>query len=140
MAASRPDTLRLEASLPLYGTDMDRTTTPLDRARVGGEARKGRVHRSGRARRQRETGLARRLVGLAMDDAGIPRHGQRVLAGDDEVGVVTSGTKSPTLGSFVGMAYVATAHAATGTPLAVDIRGRRHTAHVVERPFYRRAG
>jgi aminomethyltransferase len=135
------DTLRLEASLPLYGTDMDRTTTPLE-AGLGWVVKLGKGEFIGRAAlaRQRETGLARRLVGLTMDDAGIPRHGQRVLAGDDEVGVVTSGTKSPTLGAFVGMAYVATAHAATGTPLAVDIRGRRHAAHVVDRPFYRRAG
>jgi aminomethyltransferase len=73
-----------------------------------------------------------------MDDAGIPRHGQRVLVGDTEVGLVTSGTKSPTLGTFIGMAYVARDRAGSGTALVVDIRGRRHAAHVVDRPFYRR--
>ena len=54
------------------------------------------------------------------------------------MGRVTSGTKSPTLGTFIGLAYVAIAAAAPGTPVALDIRGRRVPAHVVERPFYRR--
>jgi aminomethyltransferase len=57
---------------------------------------------------------------------------------DAEIGTVTSGTKSPTLGRYVGLAYVGTPHAVPGTPLAVDIRGRRHRGRVVQKPFYRR--
>ena len=88
---------------------------------------------------QRERGLQRRLVALQMDEAGVPRHGQVVWADGESVGQVTSGTKSPTLGAFIALAYVATAHAERGARLTVEIRGRQHAAHVVERPFYRRA-
>ena len=96
------------------------------------------VGREALAAQQRD-GVPRKLVGLEMDDAGVPRHGQRVFAGGVEVGQVTSGTKSPTLGTFIGMAYVERGHDAFGTSLQIDMRGRHHAAHVVKRPFYRRA-
>src|SRR4030095_7705318 len=73
-----------------------------------------------------------------MTDPGVPRHGQAIYQGDVEVGTVTSGTKSPTLGTFIGLAYVAREQSAVGTRLAVDVRGRHHAAHVVPKPFYRR--
>jgi aminomethyltransferase len=134
------DSLRLEASLPLCGTDMDATTTPLEAGLgwvvkldkgdfVGRDALQGQLAR----------GLQRRLVGLQLDDAGIPRHGHQVWQGDRPVGTVTSGARSPTLGTFIGLAYVAVDTARLGTELAVDIRGRRIPTHVVARPFYRRS-
>ena len=82
--------------------------------------------------------MARRLIGLELAQPGIPRHGQTVWRDDGQVGVVTSGTKSPTLGTFIGMAYVDAESARPGTALAVEIRGRRLPARVVDRPFYRR--
>ena len=134
------DTLRLEAALPLYGSDMDRTTTPLE-AGLGWVVKLGKGDFIGRDAlvAQRERGVPRRLVGLEMVDAGVPRHGQSVLVDDVAVGQITSGTKSPTLGYFIAMAYVPAAHAEVETSVEVDVRGRRHRARVVPRPFYRRA-
>jgi aminomethyltransferase len=120
------DTLRLEAGLPLCGTDMDATTTPLEAGLAW-------------VARQAAEGVRRRLVAFRMEEAGVPRHGQRVWVGGGAVGTVTSGTRSPTLGAFVGMAYVPAEAAPPGTALEVEIRGRRLPARVVARPFYRRA-
>jgi aminomethyltransferase len=104
------DTLRLEAGMPLYGNELDRTTNPY-------EAGLGRVVKLDEAGRLRGTGgaregrpgrwPARRLVGLVHARAGIARHGYPVHAGDRRTGVVTSGTQSPTLGVPIAMAYVA---------------------------------
>jgi glycine cleavage system T protein (aminomethyltransferase) len=134
------DSLRLEAALPLHGSDMDRTTTPLE-AGLGWVVKLGKPDFVGKAAlaAQQERGLERRLVGLEMDEAGVPRHAQAVFAGGTRIGEVTSGTKSPTLDRFIAMAYVAAGHAQPGTSLHVDVRGRQHAAHVVQRPFYRRA-
>jgi glycine cleavage system T protein (aminomethyltransferase) len=133
------DTLRLEAGLPLCGTDMDATTTPLEAGlawvvKLGKGAFVGRDVLAAQVR----DGLPRRLVGIEMDEPGIPRHGQTVRRDGAEVGQVTSGIKSPTLDRCIGLAYVATAAAEEGTSLAVDIRDRRLAARVVPRPFYRR--
>jgi aminomethyltransferase len=134
------DTLRLEAGLPLCGSDMDEDTTPLE-AGIGWvvKLRKGSFVGRDALARQAEGGVARRLVGLQLEEAGIPRHGHVVWCGEARIGTVTSGTKSPTLGTFIGMAYVDAGSARPGTAVAVEIRGRRLAAHVVERPFYRRA-
>jgi aminomethyltransferase len=133
------DTLRLEAGLPLCGTDMDESTTPLE-AGIGWVVKLQKRSFVGREAllAQAERGLTRRLVGLQLAEPGIPRHGYPVWREDVRVGTVTSGTKSPTLGAFIGMAYVDAASAAPGTALAVGIRDRRLAARVVERPFYRR--
>jgi aminomethyltransferase len=133
------DTLRLEAALPLCGSDMDRTTTPLE-AGLGWVVKLGKGAFVGRdaLAAQAEGGVPRRLVGIELDEPGVPRHGHTVWRDDAEIGTVTSGTKSPTLGRYVGLAYVGTPHAVPGTPLAVDIRGRRHRGRVVQKPFYRR--
>jgi aminomethyltransferase len=135
------DTLRLEAGMPLYGNELDRSTNPF-------EADLGRVVKLektgdfiGRAALEKvaRDGVTRRLVGLAMRGRGIARHGYPVHAGERTTGVVTSGTQSPSLGEAIAMAYVATADAAPGTMLDVEIRGQRIPAEVVALPFYRRA-
>jgi aminomethyltransferase len=133
------DTLRLEAGLPLCGTDMDATTTPLE-AGLGWVVKLAKGDFIGRnvLAQQAAGGLSRRLVGLELDEPGIPRHGYPVWHNDAAIGEVTSGTKSPTLNKYVGLAYVTTDAAATGTAVSVEIRGRRLSAHVVARPFYRR--
>jgi aminomethyltransferase len=133
------DTLRLEAALPLYGHELDDTTTPL----AAGLARFVVLDGDdflGRAAllREREVGSPRRLVGLEMRAPGIARQGHAVLAAGAAVGRVTSGTHAPTLGRAVALAYVDAARAATGAPLAVDIRGRAVDAAVVPTPFYKR--
>jgi aminomethyltransferase len=130
------DTLRLEAGLLLYGTDMDDRTTPWEAGLgwvVKGDRYVGRAALEAVRRNPR-----RRLVGFAMDQPGVPRHGAPVFRGGERVGEVTSGTKSPTLDSFIGLAYVGGEPVTPGTPLAVEMRGKRLPAHVVARPFYRR--
>jgi aminomethyltransferase len=133
------DTLRLEAGLPLCGTDMDEETTPLE-AGIGWVVKLRKPSFVGREAlmRQAEAGVPRRLVGLRLDEPGIPRHGQAVWRDGARVGTVTSGTKSPTLGTFIGMAYVDAASVQPGTRVTVEIRERRLPASVVARPFYRR--
>ncbi len=135
------DTLRLEAGMPLYGNELDRSTTPF-------EANLGRVVKLakpgdfvGRAALEKvaRDGVTRRLVGLVMRGRGIARHGYPVVAADRPSGVVTSGTQSPSLGEAIAMAYVATVDAEPGTMVDVEIRGQRVPAEVVALPFYRRA-
>jgi aminomethyltransferase len=134
------DTLRLEAGLPLCGTDMDAGTTPLE-AGLAWVVKLGKDDFIGRDAllAQQRVGVARRLVGLRLDDgAGVPRHGHAVWRDTVRIGTVTSGARSPTLGSTIGLAYVAAEAAARGTALDVEIRGRLVPARVVDRPFYRR--
>jgi aminomethyltransferase len=135
------DTLRLEAGMPLYGNELDRTTNPF-------EANLGRVVKLdkpddfvGRAALEKvaRDGVARRLVGLIIRGRGIARHGYPIHAGDRISGVVTSGTQSPTLREAIAMGYVATRDAEPGTMIDVEIRGQRVPAEVVALPFYRRA-
>ncbi len=135
------DTLRLEAGMPLYGNELDRTTNPFE-ANLGRVVKLDKpgdfVGRSALEKVARD-GVARLLVGLAMRGRGIARHGYPVHAGERRTGVVTSGTQSPSLGEAIAMAYVATADATPGTMVEVEIRGQRIPAEVVALPFYRRA-
>jgi aminomethyltransferase len=144
------DSLRLEAGMPLYGNELDRTTTPfdaglgrvvrLDKTRPDGEpvAFVGRDALAARADAEPQ----RVLVGLQGLGRRAARHGYPVVrsAGDlaDVVGQVTSGAPSPTLGHPVALAYVAPEVSAAGTELAVDVRGRAEPVRVVALPFYRR--
>ena len=136
------DTLRLEAGMPLYGNELDRTTTPYEAGlgRVVKLAKPGEF--TGRAALERlaRDGVGRSLVGLVVRGRGIARHGYPVLDADGPTGVVTSGTMSPTLGEAVAMAYVAPAHTEPGTMLDIEIRGVRVAALVVPLPFYKRPG
>ena len=134
------DTLRLEAGMPLYGNELDRTTTPYD-AGLGRVVKldKG-VDFVGRAALERAAadGPRRRLVGLIIEGRGIARHGYPVHVGGRRTGVVTSGTQSPTLGLPIAMAYVAPGDAEPGTMVDIEIRDARVPARVVPLPFYRR--
>jgi len=134
------DTLRLEAGMPLYGNDLDRSTNPF-------EAGLGRVVKLdkpddfvGRAALEKvaRDGPARKLVGLVMEGRGIARHGYPVYRDARRTGEVTSGTHSPSLGRAIAMAYVPPGEAESGTILDVEIREQRVPAKVVDLPFYRR--
>ncbi|MCS7182691.1 MAG: glycine cleavage system aminomethyltransferase GcvT [Thermoanaerobaculum sp.] len=133
------DTLRFEACMPLYGQDIDDTTTPFE-AGLDWIVKLEKGPFLGREAliQQRNAGIKRKLVGFAMLGKGIPRHGYPLLHGSEEVGVVTSGTMSPTLGKALGLGYLPVALATPGTEVWVDIRGQRVPAQVVEIPFYRR--
>ena len=133
------DTLRLEASMRLWGNDIDESTTVLDAGMgwiVGWEkpdfiGRDALLDQKG----QRPT---RKLVGFEMRERGIARHGYRVLRGDRPVGVVTSGTQTPFVKKAIGMAYVPLDMAALGAEISIDVRGRASKAVVVPMPFYKR--
>ncbi len=133
------DTLRLEAAMALYGHEIDERTTPLE-AGLSWVVKLGKGDFLGRAAllEQSEQGVRRTLVGFTVEGRGIARQGHGVLSGGEPVGEVTSGTWSPTLEKAIGMAYVPPALAALGTPLELDVRGRKLAAAVVELPFYRR--
>jgi aminomethyltransferase len=133
------DTLRLEMAYRLYGSDMDDTTTPLE-AGLGWVVKLDKGEFVGRDAllRQKEAGVPRKLVGFVLTDPGIARHGHDVLRDGAKVGVVTSGTRSPTLRTSIGLAYVPPALAAEGSTFAVDIRGRAAAARVVKTPFHTR--
>ena len=135
------DTLRLEAGMPLYGNELDATTTPYD-AGLGRVVKLGKPGDFvGRAALERVAadGPRRRLVGLIVEGRGIARHGYPVHIGDRRTGVVTSGTQSPTLGAPIAMAYVAPGDGETGTMVDIEIREGRVPARVVPLPFYRRS-
>ena len=135
------DTLRLEAGMRLSGQDIDRTTTVLE-AGLGWVVGWDKPDFIGRDAllRQRETGVDRRLVGLEMTGPGIARRGYGVFAGGEQVGSVTSGTRTPFIEKAVALAYVPAGGAGPGTEYEVDVRGRRVAARVVTLPFYKRPG
>jgi aminomethyltransferase len=134
------DTLRLEAGMPLYGNELDRSTTPFEAGlgRVVKLAKEGGFVGRDALAAAAEAGVRRRLVGLIVRGRGIARHGHRVMSGEQASGAVTSGTMSPTLGVPIAMAYVAPADSAPGTMLDVEIRDARTAAEVVPLPFYTR--
>jgi aminomethyltransferase len=136
------DTLRLEAGMPLYGNELDRTTTPYDAGlgRVVKLGKAGDFVGRGALEKANRDGPARRLVGLVVEGRGIARHGYPVHVGERLSGAVTSGTQSPTLAVPIAMAYVAPADGEPGTVVDVEIRDGRVPARVVELPFYRRPG
>jgi aminomethyltransferase len=133
------DSLRLEVAYRLYGQDMDDGTTPLE-AGLGWVVKLDKGDFIGREAmvRQKEAGLARKLVGFVLTEPGIARHGYQVVQEGRKVGEVTSGTRSPTLQIPIGLAYVPPALAAEGSTFAVEIRGRPVAAKVVKTPFYLR--
>ncbi len=135
------DTLRLEAGMNLYGQDMDQSTTPWESG-LGWTVALDDIAPGqprmfiGRAalEAQREAGVPRRLIGLVMDDKGVLRHGQKVLAATGE-GQILSGTFSPTLGKAIAFARVPAGEVVE--PVRVDIRGREVPVRVVRFPLVR---
>jgi aminomethyltransferase len=133
------DSLRLEAGLPLYGHDMSPDTSPVEAGLTFGinKRRKAEGGFPGAERIQRELseGTSRKWVGFALEGRMAAREGADVFADDTNVGKVTSGGFSPTLGRPIAMAYVDSAHAAHGTELEIEVRGKRLTARIVPTPF-----
>lgn len=132
------DTLRLEMGFCLYGNDLDDTTSPLE-AGLGWITKfvegKNFVNRA-YLEKQKVEGVSRKLVGFEMVDRGIPRHGYALLTAEGEpMGVVTSGTMSPTRKIGIGMGYVKTEYSKVGTEICIDMRGRKLKAVVVKPPF-----
>jgi aminomethyltransferase len=133
------DTLRLEASMRLYGNDIDDTTTVLE-ADLGWTIgwKKDEFIGAGVLRRQKQEGVGRKLVGFEVLERAIARQGHAVYIDGAQAGVVTSGTQTPFLKKAIGMAYLPAPRAA-GAEFEIDVRGRRVRARVVPMPFYKRA-
>ena len=131
------DSLRLEMGYALYGNDLDEEHTPIESG-LAWITKLGRGDFIGREvlAAQRERGVERTLVGLTLTERGFPRPGYEVLEGDRPVGVVTSGTVSPSLGVGIAMAWVPSRLAAVGSELAISLRGKPAGARVVKAPFY----
>ena len=132
------DVLRLEAALPLHGSDIDLTTNPL-------EAGLGRFVKLDKdfvgvelLRKQHETGTERKLVGLLPVGRSIPRHDHLIKNNETPVGKITSGGYSPTLDRNIALGYVSQDFAAVDQHLNIDIRGRLTDAVVTTLPFYTR--
>ena len=134
------DTLRLEASMRLYGNDMDDTTTVLE-ADLGWIVgwKKESFTGADVLRRQKAEGVQRKLAGFEVLDRGIARQGHQAFIDNHPAGVVTSGTQTPFVRKAIGMAYLLADRTAPGTEFEIDVRGRRLRAQVVPMPFYKRA-
>ncbi len=133
------DSLRLEMGYALYGNDLDDGRTPLE-AGLGWVVKPAKGEFVGRdaLARQKEEGVAWKLVGFELLEKGFPRHGYRVRVDGQDAGEVTSGTMSPSLGTGIGMAYVPAAAGTAGTEIGIVIRDRDVPARVVKPPFWKR--
>jgi glycine cleavage system T protein (aminomethyltransferase) len=133
------DTLRLEMGFCLYGNDIDDTTSPLE-AGLGWITKFTKDFTDKNyLLAQKEKGLTRKLVGFEMIDRGIPRHGYPIVdAAGNNIGVVTSGTQSPTLNKAIGMGYVKTDLSKTGTEIYIQIRDKNIKAVVTKIPFLKK--
>ena len=137
------DSLRLEAGLCLYGSDIDETTSPVEadltwsigKARRAGGAREGGFPGAERILGELANGAARKRVGLRPEGRAPMRGGTALFAGAEAIGEVTSGGFGPSLEGPMSMGYVATPHAAPGTRIEGEVRGKRMAAEVVPLPF-----
>jgi aminomethyltransferase len=134
------DTLRLEAGMPLYGNDIDESTNPFE-ARLGFAVKldKKIPFIGQEALRALHKEKPRRLLrGFRVEGRRIARQGMKVYRGEREVGIITSGAPSPTLGHPIAMGYLASGAEEGDEPLAVDLRGRREALALEPLPFYSR--
>ncbi|MGB0886299.1 MAG: glycine cleavage system aminomethyltransferase GcvT [Chitinophagales bacterium] len=130
------DTLRLEKGFCLYGNDINDTTNPLE-AGLGWITKLNHdFTASNIIQKVKEEKITRRLVGFKMVERGIPRHDYPIVdAEGNEIGIVTSGTQSPSLGEAIGMGYVKMSHRKTGSEIFIQIRNKQVKAEVCKTPF-----
>ena len=130
------DTLRLEAAMPLYGQEMSEEITPLE-AGLEFAVKMGKPSFLGKEALAKKGEPAITRVGLKITGRGIAREGCAVFVGDRQVGKVTSGTHLPYMNGAYAMALLDKEHAAPGTEVLVDVRGRKIEAEIVPMPFYK---
>ncbi len=133
------DTLRLEMGYCLYGNDINDSTTPLE-AGLGWITKFDKSFiASDQLKKQKEVGVKKKLIGFEMVDRGIPRgHYEICNTSHEQIGEVTSGTQSPSLGKGIGMGYVKVDYSKVGTNLYINIRGNYVKAQIVKMPFYQK--
>jgi len=132
------DTLRLEMGYCLYGNDIDDTTSPIE-AGLGWITKFTKDFTNSEAlKAEKERGSERKLIAFELDNRGIPRHGYDIVDGNGKtIGIVTSGTMSPSLGKGIGLGYVPTIFADVNSKINIQIRKNAIPATVVKLPFYK---
>ncbi|SFZ91517.1 aminomethyltransferase [Flaviramulus basaltis] len=132
------DTLRLEMGYCLYGNDIDDTTSPIE-AGLGWITKFTKDFTNSEAlKAEKEHGSQRKLIAFELDERGIPRHGYDIVDGNGKtIGVVTSGTMSPSLGKGIGLGYVPTVFAEVNSKINIQIRKNAVPATVIKLPFYK---
>jgi aminomethyltransferase len=134
------DALRTEAGMPLYGHELDLETTPLEaKLDFGVQLTGGPFLGKEALERQKREGTSKVLVGFEVDTKRVPRNGCPLVKDGKQIGVVASGTYSPTFDKNIGMGFVPPALSALGSKFDVDIRGGVHGCTVVPLPFYKRS-
>jgi aminomethyltransferase len=133
------DTLRLEMGFCLYGNDINDTTSPIE-AGLGWITKFTKDFTNSEAlKKQKEEGVSRKLVGFELTERGIPRHDYEIVnAAGEVIGIVTSGTQSPSLGKGIGLGYVPTELSTEGSEIFIRIRKNDVAAKVVKLPFYKK--
>jgi aminomethyltransferase len=133
------DTLRFEASMPLYGHELSADISPLE-AGLSRYVKFDKGDFNGRTAllQQKEIGLKQKLIGFEMLERGVARAGYPVMVAGEKIGFVTSGTVAPTLGKNLGMALVLPDFSTSGMEIYIEIREKTAKAKVIARPFYRR--
>ncbi|HCQ14431.1 glycine cleavage system aminomethyltransferase GcvT [Flavobacterium sp.] len=133
------DTLRLEMGFCLYGNDINDLTSPLE-AGLGWITKFTKEFtNSENLKKQKEAGVTKKLVGFELIDRGIPRHDYEIVDADgNNIGIVTSGTQSPSLGKAIGMGYVKTEFSTVDSEIYIVIRDKKIAAKVVKLPFYKK--
>lgn len=133
------DTLRLEMGFCLYGNDINDTTSPLE-AGLGWITKFTKEFtNSENLKKQKEAGVSRKLVGFEMQERAVPRHDYEIVdASGNVIGIVTSGTMSPSLNKGIGLGYVTTEHSALDSDIYIRIRKNDVPAKVVKLPFYKK--
>ncbi|HEY0455175.1 MAG TPA: glycine cleavage system aminomethyltransferase GcvT [Verrucomicrobiae bacterium] len=138
------DTLRTEVCYPLYGHELDEQTTPIE-ASLGFFVALDKGEFIGRSRlaEQKAAGVSKKCVAFKMADKSAPPRPHYAIWNTDadarKIGEVVSGTQSPSLQSGIGLGYVPLAYSKPGTPLEIEVRGRRYPAQVVQKPFYKKS-
>lgn len=132
------DTLRLEMGFCLYGNDINDTTSPME-AGLGWITKfTKKFINSENLLQQKTDGVTKKLVAFELIDKGIPRHDYPIVdVNGNQIGVVTSGTMSPSLKKAIGMGYLPKEYAKVGTQIYIQIRNSNILAEVVKLPFYK---
>lgn len=133
------DTLRLEMGFCLYGNDINDTTSPLE-AGLGWITKFTKdFTNSENLKKQKEAGVARKLVAFEMQERAVPRHDYEIVdASGKVIGIVTSGTMSPSMNVGIGLGYVTTENSTVGSDIFIRIRKNDVPAKVVKLPFYKK--
>lgn len=133
------DTLRFEAALPLYGHELSETISPLEAGfSMFVDLTKPNMIGLDVLKKQKEAGVSRRVVGIELTEKAIPRQGYDVYAGDQIIGVVTTGYLSISTGKPLAMALVDATFAKKDTPVAVQIRAKQYPGFVRNKQFYKK--